>query len=341
MSYAIARLVSAAMFMEALLLGQQTVCALFKDLKAADGRQLILTGDLIVSQKENIAALGAEDCDNRYIAPMEGPGTISRIWPTAVRLRPSPAAPPAQLMAFRAAAVEADRLRAAGKTVAASALFSGRIEVHEADDFPAEFTFDSVSDLKVEALPDASTLPVIPICELFQNLPAWKGKRIAVRGESVGTSEGTWLVGRCTGGFVTNGYRWPVSLNSAGPAYVSPSTARLVEPKKPTSPPKGEKMFRGRHNAVENVTYVGRLRMRDKYMAECRGGGQYITNGFGHLNGSAAELIVEEVRDVELTKAPPPEETEHDAICQPPNFAALCAASTSLRERHLWAVPAG
>ena len=36
--------------------GQEPVCNLFKDLKAADGRQLIVTGELIISK--DIAAIG-------------------------------------------------------------------------------------------------------------------------------------------------------------------------------------------------------------------------------------------------------------------------------------------
>lgn len=324
-----ARLIIAVMFMAVVMSGQESVCALFKDLKAADGREITLTGDLIISK--DIAALGAADCENRYSSPIESSGMrVFQMWPTALRLRPSATIPSAQLKSFRNAAIEADRLRSVGKAVNASASFSGRLRIGQAGDFPAELIFDAVDDLKVEALPEASELPVIPICELFQNLASWKGKRIAVRGESVGTFEGSWLVGRCAGAFVTNGYRWPVSLSYAGPAYYSRSTAPLAESKRPSSPPKGEETFRGRYNVVKNVTYVGRLRMRYEYIAPCREGGDYITNGFGHLNGAAAELIVEEIRDVELTKAPPHQEAEDDRSCRPANLETLCATATPL-----------
>jgi hypothetical protein len=79
---------------------------------------------------------------------------------------------PAQLQQFQNAGVEADRLRQAGKTVSASASFSDRVRLAESRDFPAELTFDSFETLKIEALPEASTLTVIPICDLCQNLPA-------------------------------------------------------------------------------------------------------------------------------------------------------------------------
>jgi hypothetical protein len=46
------------------LWAQETVCDLFQDLKAADGRQLILTDELLITK--DIAVLGAADCDNEF-----------------------------------------------------------------------------------------------------------------------------------------------------------------------------------------------------------------------------------------------------------------------------------
>jgi ankyrin repeat protein len=205
----------------------------------------------------------------------------------------------------------------------------------ESEGLPGEFTFDAIEDLKVEPLPDASELPVIPICDLFQNLTRWKGQRVAVRGEVAGTFEGSWMVGRCQGGFSTNGYRWPVSLSYAGPAYSSASTEPLIRAKQPSATPKGFQELRGRNNVVKTATYVGRLRMRDEYMAVCREGGDYITNGFGHLNGAAAEIVVEEIRDAELTKAPSDQTAEEERTCQPPNLPALCATASLSRAASL------
>ena len=45
------------LFVAVSLCGQESVCDLFEDLKAADGRQLIVAGDLIISK--SLAALGA------------------------------------------------------------------------------------------------------------------------------------------------------------------------------------------------------------------------------------------------------------------------------------------
>src|SRR5438876_85471 len=238
------------LFVAVSLCGQESVCDLFEDLKAADGRQLIVAGDLIISK--SLAALGAADCDHKYSSPIEGPGIrVFQRWPTALHLRPSSRVPAQQIQQFQEAVAEADRLRHAGKLVAASASFSGRVRVVPVEDFPAELIFDSFEGLKVEALSDPSEVPVIPICELFQDLAAWKGKRIAVRGESSSTSEGSWIVGRCKGSFYTNGYRWPVALDYVAPAFYSSQTAALVEPKRPSGPPKGWESLRGRYNVIE------------------------------------------------------------------------------------------
>jgi ankyrin repeat protein len=302
---------------------QQSVCELFRDLPANDGRQLILTGELLISK--NLMALGAIDCDHRYISD-------HHLWPTAISLSPSPSIPTEQLKRLKDVAVEADRLRLAGKTVSASGSFAGRLRVAPASDFPAELIFGTFDDLRVETLPDAKRLPVIPICELFQNLPAWRDQRIAVRGETYSTGEASGLSGRCKGAFNTDGYRWPVALNYGAPAYYSQRTAQLSAEPKPGQA-KGEETLRGRYSIVRTATYVGRLRMRSEYHAYCRGGGDYLTNGFGHLNFAAAELVVEAVLDEEWTPRTQSSEDEADdpADCPAPDRAARCEQANSLR----------
>jgi len=122
-----------------------------------------------------------------------------------------------------------------------------------------------------------------------------------------------------------------VMLDYAGPAYYSGSTAPLIEVKRPMGSPKNWELYRGKNSVIQSATYVGRLRMRNEYTATCRPGGDYITNGFGHLNGAAAELIVEEMRDVELTPRPPIEADNADEKpCQPPNHDTLCAGAATL-----------
>ena len=305
---------------------QESVCELFSHLtEGADGRKVILTGDLIISR--DLAVIGAADCDNQYISNHS-------IWPTGLSLRPSSDITPERLQQFREAATKADNLRRAGKTVSASGSFSGRLRMVPSAGYPGELLFDSFESLSVEALPDPSTLPVTPICDLFQNLPAWKGKRVAVRGELVGTMEGTWISGRCKGGFVTNGYRWPVFLTFGERAHYSTETARVDATKWP-SVPEGEETLEGRYSVVKTATFVGLLRMRSEYSAVCREDGSYITNGFGHLNGAAAELVVESVLNLDLSLPRTVDDEGDDYApehCTPPNLPELCAKVQSLEQ---------
>jgi len=302
---------------------QESVCDLFSHLENSDGHQLTLSGDLIISK--DITVLGAADCDYRY-------SSESLTYPAALVLHPSAAVTPAQLQELQNAAPEADRLRTQGKTVRATATFSGRLRIAPVGGISAELIFDSFADLKVEALPDSSSLEVIPICTLFQDLPAYKGRRIAVRGEIVGTVHGTWIIGNCQSSFVSDGYRWPVSISCGGPAYYSKETAHLYEVKSPAVR-KGE-VLEGNPGVVQTATFVGVLRVRSDYHVSCTPDGKYRAYGYGHMNSAAAELIVENIRDFDLTPSP---ETRTDSKkispvqeCTPPSRAELCAKADTL-----------
>jgi hypothetical protein len=321
------QLTVALLLAAASLFGQTPVCELFKDLSAANGSQLTVSGELIISK--DIAVLGAADCESRRIPGL----SAHQQFPTAIHLRPSHSVPPEQIQQFRDAASKADLLRRDGRSISAIGTFSGRLRVAEVGDLPGELIFDSLSELKVEPLPEPGTLPVIPICELFQNLASYRGKRIAVRGEGVGTMEGYWIAGGCKGAFYTDGYRWPVALTYGMPGYYSSSIAPLIQvrPEEPNAV-KGYTEFRGWQSVTRSSTYIGRLRMRDHHWATCRIG-DYLTNGFGHMGGAAAELIVEAVMDSEIKPQAmdePDESSDNVAPCYPPDHPARCAAATTL-----------
>ncbi|MBZ5684229.1 MAG: ankyrin repeat domain-containing protein [Acidobacteriia bacterium] len=306
---------------------QESVCDLFSHLEISDGQQLLVTGDLIISK--DVTILGAADCDNHYTSALSG---SQRAWPTALWLHPSAAVNPVQLRQIQHAAAEADHLRSQGKAVMASATFSGRLRLATTGDIPAELDFDSFENLKVEALPNATSLEVIPICALFQNLSNWKGKRVAVRGEFVSTMEGWWIRGNCQGAFVTDGYRWPVVISLGVPAYHSKETADLYQAKWPAVS-KGENL-KGMPDVIKTVTFVGTLRLHADYHVTCVGNGTYRAFGYGHLDGAAAELIVESIRDFELAPRPDvPIDAKAGNTQQhytPPTRAELCAQADSL-----------
>ena len=319
--------VAAGMILAPEVRAQESVCDLFSHLESSDGQQLAVTGDLIISK--DVIILGAADCDNHYTSALSG---SQRGWPTALLLHASPAVIAGQLRQFQNAAAEADLLRSQGKVVGASATFSGRLRLATNGDIPAELDFDSFENLKVEALPDAASLEVIPICALFQNLSNWKGKRVAVRGEFVSTMEGWWMSGNCQGAFVTDGYHWPVVISLGVPAYHSKETADLYPAKWPAVS-KGEN-FKGMPDVIKTVTFVGTLRLRAEYHVTCIPNGTYRAFGYGHLNSAAAELIVESIHDFELAPRPDApidaKAANTQQHCTPPTRAELCAQADSL-----------
>jgi hypothetical protein len=270
------------------------VCHLFSHLAPqTDGRQLVLTGDIVMSK--DIAVLGSLECDEEYISDHTVP-------PIAVLLRPSERLSALERLDFEQAAIRLDTLRREGKIVNATAAFSGTIKLAHKGSLAAELIFDSVENLNIDVLPAPASLPVIPICSLFQNIRAYEGNRIAVRGELVTTMEGEWISGRCQGMFVTDGYRWPVALNFGRPALCSEETTKLCDAQWPSKLPQNPNYLVGGYSdGATTATFVGRLRMRAEYHAVCTSGGWYSGNGFGHLNGAVAELVVENIVNAEAT----------------------------------------
>ena len=264
---------------------QQSVCDLFKDLESHDGAQVVVRGELFLDDER--AALGATTCGPRF-----------RSNQIAIALKPSPKVPQKQLTELRSRAAEIKKFDADGRTVAADGTFSGRLMLQPDNTVPAKLTFDDARDVTVEALPPAKTLPVIAICDLFQNLVAFKGQRIAVRAENVGTMEGSWLSGNCKSNIITGGHRWPVLISLGVPDYYGPDSSlfRIHEDRRRANPPG----LQSRNNVARTATHVGLLQVKDKYEGICRPDGSYVSYGFGHLGAAAAELIVESVYDPEV-----------------------------------------
>lgn len=274
--------------------GQESVCNFFSRVASeTDGRLVVLTGELVISK--DLAVLGSRDCDREYVSD-------NTVWPAALWLLPSATLTVEQGRKFQDAKIEADRLRSEGKIFRASATFSGRIKLAPRGWVPGQMTFESFENLHIELLPEPNSLPVISICDLFRDLESHRGMHVAVRGEAVSTMEGQWIVGRCQGAFETNGYRWPVALNIGSPAYCSPETYTFCQAKAPDKWPQNpEYMIGGYSDGATTATFVGDLRMRSAYNVVCLKNGFRLTNGFGHLNGAAAELSVENVLDLEAT----------------------------------------
>lgn len=276
-----------------ILTGQESVCDLFLRISSSDRNQVVVTGDLIIGRQK--AILGATACDHRY-------SSHSRNWPVALALRPSPLVSSNQLQQLHEVAEQLEDFRQAGKLTRATATFSGKLQISTTGNLPGEIIYDSFENLNVEIMPDADSMHVISICDLFKNLPEFRDRRIAVIGELVSVGEGNWIIGHCEGSFYTDNYRWPVALNYGQPAFESDETESIA-PVKHISPPSASNESGERE--ILTATFAGLLRMRSQYSVTCTANGWFRKNGFGHLKAAAAELVVDSVGNVQFAPAPP------------------------------------
>ena len=324
---------------------QPSVCDLFEDLVVAGQSQKItIKGELFLSGK--VAALGAADCDNEFVA--------SRYrWPNVINLRPAAALSDSMRKAIKSAEKQIRKIKNRGKLPRATAVISGQLLVrtqYSSDSkqggsvgnafgpkgiFPAELVYDDVRELVVEELPGPDELPVIPICDIFQDLVGWKGKRVAVLAEIRETGEGAWLVGDCRDKFQTNGLQWSASFWLDILAYYSSDSLEALFNRDRESIEKerikAAKVSRGRYSVETVATFVGTLHVRDEYFAECREDGSVFGMGYGHLGGAPAELILEAERDLDVRPLREPV-YPGPPKCQPPDFEARCNSAASLED---------
>ena len=305
---------------------------------------VFVQGELFVNGRN--AVLAATDCENKFVAAMIR-------WPTAINLRPAANLQPSAKLQIVEAASKIELIKKEGKAVSVSAVVLGRLNVlaerkgnsrledrventfGPGGSFPAELVYEDVEKIVVEELPAASELPVVPICDVFKNLPAWKGRRIAVRALQSGTSEGAWLLGDCKDKFVTDGLKWPSSLSLGTPAYYAGEELNAlfgVDSRADEEvASKTKELRRGRKNVDTTATFVGTLRVRDKYFAECTEDGSVQGFGYGHLSGAPAEFLVEAVRDVEVVPRKKFVNTIKDK-CRRKNWENRCRDAKSLED---------
>ena len=138
-----------------------------------------------------------------------------------------------------------------------------------------------------------SDIPVVTVCEVMKELPAYNGKTIVVVGRFGSTDEGAWLSEDCTQQLVIKGHEWSNSISLS-------DTVGSTQP-----PPSLPKAFRWNKNMlfkkltqVKSTTVLRvypEFHYSDKWLALY---GRLETHvpletldGFGHLNGSPAQLI--------------------------------------------------
>lgn len=150
-------------------------------------------------------------------------------------------------------------------------------------------------------------LRTLSVCDVIANDPTkLNGEVIKVRGLLGGTDEGTWLVGECKTQLVTKGLTWRNDLSvyvDASNESVERSWERMgAKLKQLHASPGRDKIW---------VTIVGRLETRasmDDEVIETSHG--LVKLGFGHMNGSPAEINVISVEDVAVESERPVDATK-------------------------------
>src|ERR1044071_5099813 len=68
-------------------------------------------------------------------------------------------------------------------------------------------------------------VPLVTVCDVLKDLPAYKGRTVIVVGRSKSTMEGSWLDQDCPTKLITDGYEWStsISLSYIGTESTAPS----------------------------------------------------------------------------------------------------------------------
>jgi hypothetical protein len=144
----------------------------------------------------------------------------------------------------------------------------------------------------------------LTVCESLDHRNDLDGKMIAIRGVSVGTSEGVWLVDpKCPDPIATPRYAWPRSIYLASISHASsPVDFRFDSKADDKLRAEFERLHVNRKAVRIWITYVGRFETRkDLSTALFRdyNGGLHPA-GFGQLNSVPAQLVVKTQRDMTI-----------------------------------------
>jgi hypothetical protein len=147
----------------------------------------------------------------------------------------------------------------------------------------------------------ASPSKVISVCDLFDNLPSYRGKMVAVRGVynyySLGQND-------CSRPFVTGSRRWASALDMVG----SHSAAFEGEPVPFTTNQQSWDNLDNTciregqlgHRVVIWATVVGEVRAPERYVLPSGA----VVLGYGHLGALPAEIVIRRVVNVEVKPDP-------------------------------------
>ncbi len=279
------------------------VCTLFPRLRDFDGKIVNVTGEILIAP-DALAIAGL--CTPEYAPPSRGPAALQLdlsfdLEETAKR----------QVVEARKASGDAI---AQGTFIRATAEIEGLVELGPQlgtgfgpdGKFPGRILVTRIRNLVWQVQPPARSLPVISVCELFRDLPSYRGKRIAVRGELAVGGEGSGLGAgaNCPYRFETHSFVWDQGLALGGWPNVYASTFRReVAPFSlpSTNRPLGSM---GLTRPTTVVTLVGILNVREHYTVRCQSF-KLSALGLGNDDGAPAALAVEEIFDVVVEEREP------------------------------------
>jgi hypothetical protein len=243
-------------------------CSLFPEINQKYGATVAVNVELHLI---NGSWWGYSLCTKKTIRIRDGYAYANQAWRADLQLE----VPSHLLRKLSRVARAAKRTEKRGGFLYITASLTGTVQPLDLSEDHAKLAVTAIQNLNSAEEPPPAKLPVISMCELFKDLPSYDRKRVAVRGEVSGTSEGTWLVPteKCTQRFVTKGFPWGFDLSFSGVSV--PITRR--------SP----------RQAISGI-FVGIVMVPAEYIVQCRFG-ELQGLGFGHLGGSPGVFLAETV----------------------------------------------
>ena len=165
------------------------VCTLFPRLRDFDGKIVNVTGEILIAP-DALAIAGLCTVDSVY----------PRNWPAALQLDLSFDLEQSSKRSLAEARAASGDAIGRGRFIRATAEIEGLVDLGQQlgtgygpdGKFPGRILVTRIRNLVWQVQPPARGLPVIGVCDLFRNLPSYRGKRVALRGQLARSGEGSW-----------------------------------------------------------------------------------------------------------------------------------------------------
>ncbi len=147
-----------------------------------------------------------------------------------------------------------------------------------------------------------SSIP-LSVCELFEHLPRYNGKRITVTGPII--NQHAYMIGQvnCRQRFVTRGFKWPwvIAMTTAAAEFDAENAPFSTD--RASLHALDLALIAAKKGTEIWVTVTGELRLKKHYHAVHTNYG-VLGDGYGHLGAAPALLVIERVDHVELKNGP-------------------------------------